>query len=179
MGTTANLNSTTPSALSGTINTTYQADGSGNISSSVPIATTSVLGVVQADGTSITISGGVISAAVGSSKPYDCVVSLPGMPGAGAVVFLMTFTRAVTFAGNFSGSYGTVGTNPTGTATYTVKKNGSSTGTIVVSTGGTVTFTTSGGSSVSFAAGDRCTITAPGSQDATLADCAFTLAGTR
>ncbi len=92
------------------------------------------------------------------SNPYDVVVSLTGKPGAGATVLLLTFPRTVWFAGNFSGSAGTVGTNPTSTATYTVNKNGSSAGTIVVSTGGTVTFTTSGGTSLSFSSGDRMTI---------------------
>jgi hypothetical protein len=121
-------------------------------------------------------SGGNI---VPAKSPYDVVVSFVGKPGAAALVFLLTFTRAVAFTGNFSGSAGTVGTNPTATATYTVAKNGSSIGTIVVSTGGVVTFTTTSGAAQSFASGDRMTVTAPSSQDATLSDAAFTLAGTR
>ncbi len=113
------------------------------------------------------------------TQPYDVVCSLPGKPGASATVLLLTFTRAVTFAGNFAGSAGTVGTNPTATATYTVNKNGSSIGTVVVSTGGVVTFTTTAGATEFFVSGDRMTITAPSSQDSTLADVAITLAGTR
>jgi hypothetical protein len=115
----------------------------------------------------------------GGGGPYDVVCSLAGKPDASEAVLEMTFTRAVSFAGNFAGSYGTVGTNPTSTATYTVNQNGSSIGTIVVSTGGVVTFTTTSGAAQSFAAGDRMLVTAPGTQDATLADAAFTLAGTR
>jgi hypothetical protein len=115
----------------------------------------------------------------GGGGPYDIVCSLAGKPDASEAVLEMTFTRTVNFAGNFSGSYGTVGTNPTSTATYTVNKNGSSIGTIVVSTGGVVTFTTTSGATQSFAAGDRLDVTAPGTQDATLSDAAFTLAGTR
>jgi len=110
---------------------------------------------------------------------YDLVSSFVGNPGDGATVMILTFTRSVTFAANFSGSQGTVGTNPTATATYTVNKNGSSVGTIQISTAGAFTFATSGGAAVSFAAGDRLTITAPSPQDATLADVGITLAGTR
>ena len=113
------------------------------------------------------------------SQPYDVVCSLVGKPSAGATVLLLTFTRAVTFAGNFSGSYGTVGTNPTATATYTVSKNGSSIGSAAISTSGVFTFTTTSGASQSFAAGDRLLITAPGTQDTTLSDVAMTFAGTR
>lgn len=113
------------------------------------------------------------------TQPYDVVCSLPGKPGASALVLLLTFTRAVTFAGNFAGSAGTVGTNPAATAVYTVNKNGSSIGTISISTGGVFTFSTTAGATESFASGDRMTITAPSSQDTTLADVAITLAGTR
>ena len=111
--------------------------------------------------------------------PYDLLVSQVGQPANGGKVFLLTFVRTVVFPGNFSGSVGTVGTNPTSTATYTIKKNGSSVGTIVVSTGGVVTFTSSGGLAVTFNSGDRMEIDAPTPQDATLADIATTLSGTR
>lgn len=113
------------------------------------------------------------------SQPYDLVSSLPGLPGSGALVFLFTARMTINFAGNFAGSEGSVGVNPTSTATYTVNKNGSSIGTIVVSTGGVVTFTTTSGTAKSLASGDRMTITAPSPQDATLADVAITIAGTR
>lgn len=113
------------------------------------------------------------------SQPYDLICSFTGKPGAGALVFLYTSRLSLSFAANWSGSAGTVGTNASSTATYTVKKNGSTVGTVAISTGGSFTFATSGGSTVSLASGDRLTILAPGSQDATLADVAFTLAGTR
>ena len=63
MSTTINLSSTTPAAPTGTVNAAFQNDGSGDISANVPIATTSVLGLVRPDGTSITVSSGVISSA--------------------------------------------------------------------------------------------------------------------
>lgn len=122
------------------------------------------------------VDGGAVP---GGTQPYDVAVGLSGKPGASALVLIFTAVRAVSFAGNFAGSSGTVGVNPTATATYTVSKNGSNIGTVAVSTGGTVTFTTTAGAAQSLAAGDRLTVTAPASQDATLSNVAFTLAGTR
>jgi hypothetical protein len=113
------------------------------------------------------------------AQPYDVVCSLVGQPGASATVLLVTFTRTVNFAANFSASKGTVGANPTATATYTVNKNGSSIGTAAISTSGVFTFATTSGAAQSFAAGDRMSVIAPSSQDATLADVAMTFAGTR
>jgi hypothetical protein len=114
----------------------------------------------------------------GGSQPYDLVVSLVGMPGPGAIVFLMTMVRSVSFPLHFVGSYGTVGTNPTANLTYEVLKNGLTGGYVYISTSGAVTFETSGGA-FTCVAGDRLTVVAPTTQDATLADVAITLTGTR
>jgi hypothetical protein len=127
-------------------------------------------------------SVGVIGAtgpSIDTGSPYDVVCSLTGLPAAAQTVLILTFNRAVSFAGNFGGSHGTAGVNPTATATYTVKQNGSSIGTVVVSTGGVVTFTTTSGAAQTFAAGDRMQVIAPSSADATLADVAITFAGAR
>ncbi len=113
-----------------------------------------------------------------TTQPYDIGFAPLGLPANALTYPWLTFTRTVEFAGNFSGSYGTVGTNPTATATFTVKKNGSTIGTIVVSTGGLVTFTASGGAVITFDAGDRMTLLSP-AQDATLSDVAFTIVGSR
>ncbi len=114
-----------------------------------------------------------------TAAPYDIAAGLPGLPGAGALVLIFTAVRAVALPANFSGSTGSVGANPTATAAYDVLKNGASIGTISISTGGAFTFTTTSGTAKSLASGDRLTVTAPGSQDVTLADVSFTLAGTR
>lgn len=148
-----NFSDTVPAAPGGKSNVKWQVDGDNNISA--------------------------YTESIPSSSPYDVVASYVGKPAAGALVLILTHVRAVSFAANFSGSYGTVGTNPTATATYTVKKNGSSIGTVAISTGGVFTFATSGGAAQSFAAGDRMTIEAPSPQDTTLADVGITLAGTR
>lgn len=113
-------------------------------------------------------------------KSVPTVVStIAGRPAAGALVAIYTASFAQTFPANFASpdSKGSVGTNPTATASYTVKKNGTTVGTISISTGGVFTFATSGGTSFSLNAGDRLTITAPSSQDATLADVGITLVG--
>ncbi len=116
---------------------------------------------------------------VSPSAVYDLVCSLVGKPGAGATVLIFTADRAVNFAANLAGSTGSVGANPTSTAAYDIKKNGSTIGAVSISTGGAFTFTTTSGTAKSLASGDRLTIIAPGSQDATLSDVGFTLAGTR
>jgi hypothetical protein len=104
---------------------------------------------------------------------FGVVSGVAGKPGASQLVCIYTAFSAQTFPANFGSpqqAYGSVGVNPTATASYTVNKNGSSVGTISISTGGVFTFTTSGGTSFSLAVGDRLTIVAPSSQDATLAD---------
>jgi hypothetical protein len=112
----------------------------------------------------------------GGGKIYP-VSAVVGKPANAQLVCIYTAAVSATFPVNFASpnSYGSVGANPTATATYTVYKNGSSVGTVAVSTGGVFTFTTAG---FSLAAGDRLTITAPSPQDTTLADVGITLAGT-
>ena len=114
-----------------------------------------------------------------SGTPYVISSAFAGVLAASQVVGIHTFTQAVSFAGNFAGSYGSVGSNPTATQTFTVAKNGSSIGTIAVSTGGVVTFTTTAGAAQSFVAGDRLSITGPASPDISMSDLGFSLAGTR
>jgi len=116
---------------------------------------------------------------VWSDQPFDATAFYPGVPTNSAKVLRVPIARAVTFAGNFSGSYGKASVASTGTATFDVQKNGSSVGTVVFTSSATATFTTSGGTSVSFAAGDVLGIVAPASADATLADIGIVLAGTR
>jgi hypothetical protein len=109
-----------------------------------------------------------------TSAPVRLTSGIAGKPTNGEVVLIYTAPAAETFPVNFSGSYGSVGTNPTATATYTVLKNGSSIGTIVISTAGKFTFSTSG-SAVAVAPGDRITVTAPSPQDSTLDSVGLTI----
>lgn len=106
-------------------------------------------------------------------------IFIPGVPDVGAEIFRHVFPRAVSFAANFSGSRGSVGTNPTSSAVFDIQKGGGSVGTITVSTGGVFTYASSGGTPVSFSAGDIITLIAPSPQDATMADIGITLFGSK
>ena len=150
-----NFSDTVPAAPGGGVNVKWQVDGDNNLSAYLD------------------------SASLPSTGPYDVVASYVGKPGAAALVLVLTYTRAVSFAANFSGSRGILSANPAAAATYTVKKNGTGIGTVAVSTGGVFTFATSGGAAQSFAAGDRMTVEAPSPADTTLADVGLTFAGTR
>ena len=98
---------------------------------------------------------------------------------ASQTVLIFAVPEAKTFAANFSGSYGTVGTNPTtASITYTVLYDGSQIGTVAVSSAGAFTFATDGGTTKALAAGHRVTITAPSPADATCADVGITLVAT-
>lgn len=123
-----------------------------------------------------------------SSNPYDVVFFRSGSPTDAQVVWLHRFNRAVSFAANFSGSYGKAVTASTGTATYSIKRSTNCSvasptyteiGTEIFTTSKTATFTTTGAASMSFSAGDCIEITAPATSDATLADVGTSLAGTR
>lgn len=116
--------------------------------------------------------------ALAAAYPYDMSLFIPGAPGDGVIGCTIIAARDFTLADDFAGSRGNVGTNPTATAAFDVAKNGSSIGSISISTGGVFTFATTGGG-VTMTAGDRLTITNPSPADATLADVAIVLKGTR
>jgi hypothetical protein len=109
------------------------------------------------------------------------VSSVPGKPSAGQLVLIYTAEATETFPANFAvpQSYGSLGVNPTATAVYQIFKNTANVGTVSISTSGVFTFATTSGAAFTLNAGDRFTMVAPGSQDATLADVSITLVGTR
>lgn len=77
---TTNINGTTPAAQTNFINGTWQY-ATGNASVEVPYATGSAFGVVKPDGSSITISGGVISAAT----PTGFIEQVPATTAANTI----------------------------------------------------------------------------------------------
>ena len=87
-----NFNGTTPAAPEGSILCGFQTDmGSPiqNISMTVPIATDAAPGVVQPDGTTVTISNGVISATpteTGNATEIQGVAVAPAAPTSGQVL---------------------------------------------------------------------------------------------
>jgi hypothetical protein len=100
--------------------------------------------------------------------------SQPGLPSAGAIYNVMcpyAFTIPVALAGThaYAGTDATVAD-----ADFSLSKNGAAAfGTIRFENGGGVTLISASGAS--FNPGDRLTITAPGSQNATLANVGFTI----
>lgn len=153
-----NLNDTIPAAPSGSVNVRWQKDGNDpeNISAYVPSAT----------------------------NLYDVTWALPGPPFVGVTYLVIPFRLVANYAANFANSSGRCLTNPAATATFTLKKltaGGvlSTIGTFVISTSGVFTFASTGGLAQSFAIGDSLLIVTPSPADATLADVAITLAGSR
>jgi hypothetical protein len=92
------------------------------------------------------------------------------------VVCIYICGAAKTFAADFAGSYGSVGTNPTtNPIEYTVKNGATTIGTIDISSAGAFTFATVSNTTKAVSAGDCITIIAPSSQDATAANVGITL----
>ena len=114
----------------------------------------------------------------GPVHPYYVPFAVPGKPAANLSLPVQTFANAVNFPADFATAAGTVGTDPTATAVFTILKNGLQVKTASISTLGVFTFASVSDAAVSFAVNDRLTIQTPVSQDATLSDVAFTLSGT-
>lgn len=114
----------------------------------------------------------------GGSVAYSVPFGFTTAPAASETLLLHVFAEAVTFDDEWAGATEHVGTNPAASFALDVQKNGVSVGTITISDTGVVTFATSGGA-VSFAVGDLLSIVGPGTADTSIANCAFTLKGTR
>lgn len=99
---------------------------------------------------------------------------IPGLPAAGATVYQTVFTET-TILKTTTPTELYAETAATASSVFTIARNGVSVGTITVGAAGQ-TGTVSVGADVTFNAGDRLSVIAPGSQDATLADVAITLA---
>jgi len=111
-------------------------------------------------------------------NPYDVVTFFSGVPGASEVLSRVVFTRQVAFPIALAGSYASAGIAATAETIVSTNKNGAAFGTCTFAIAGTTcTFASTVGAL--FSAGDVLTVVGPGSADATLADIAITLAGTR
>jgi hypothetical protein len=141
----------------------------------LPTASASTLGGVKVDGSTILISNGVISVP-NTAIPYDIASNAAGLPGAGATIMMVAISRAMTLASGLANSVAKAGTGATAQAVFTLNKNGTNVGTLTFTAGAT-TGTFASSSQISLAAGDVLTLIAPSTQDATLADIAWTLNG--
>ena len=118
--------------------------------------------------TQTALNGKVSTGAV----PYDIAAPVFGKPAASEIVLRVRTQRAFTL----DTFYGYAVTAATGSsAVFTVAKNGTSIGTITFNTSTNASTTTV--PTTSFSVGDVLTITAPSSQNATLADVDFFLKG--
>lgn len=100
-------------------------------------------------------------------------------PAASQVLYSLSSPWPVKFAANFAGSLATSNVAATASAVFTVTQNGTQIGVITFGAGQTTgTFATSGGAVQNLAIGDVLTVTAPSSQDATLAGIRISLIGT-
>ncbi|ARK56315.1 hypothetical protein BOC36_24920 [Burkholderia pseudomallei] len=117
------------------------------------------------------------AAAATSAAVYDVGGYIEGLPNASETVWQFYSPRAWTLPAGASGG-AKAGTAATASTTFTLKQNGTSVGTIVFSASGT-TGTVSITSSTAIASGDLLALVAPATPDTTLADIAFTFAGTR
>ncbi len=115
---------------------------------------------------------------------YDLPFACGGKPAAAEVFGPFVSPVAFTLPAGLTGSLGTALTAATASAAWALKQipAGSTTATTVA----TITFaagarvaTFTAASAITVAAGDILTLTAPATQDATLADIGFTFAGTR
>jgi len=109
------------------------------------------------------------------------------VPTADETLGLHVAAEALTLPANFSGSFGKIGINPTGSFVITVYQNptftgllitgGTNIGTITISTGGSYTFATACGTSKSILQGEMLGFKGPTTPDATAACAAFTIEG--
>jgi hypothetical protein len=172
--------------------------GTGNVSMSSGFttahmnATTAVLNVAPGDwfeavafsSVARTIDSGertwlalaVVETTDAANPPADWPFRRDGSPGASEVVLRAVLARRTRFAAALAGSVGHAGTAATAQTDFDVRRNGASIGTIRFPAGAaTATFIAA--SAVVFEPGDRLTVLAPATPDATLADIAVTLAG--
>lgn len=113
----------------------------------------------------------------GGAVPYDIRLGFGATPTAAQVIEAILIVRDVTFAGDFVGSLGSIGTPPAASLVLSVRDDGSEIGTITIGTDGVFAFATTGGIAQTVAAGSLLTMVAPSTPDASAANAILTLMG--
>lgn len=114
----------------------------------------------------------------GGSAPVALGTYVAGVPLDDEVVLSFVATDALAIPVALAGSRAVASVAATAETDFDVQKNGSSVGTIRFAAAGTVA-TFIAASAVSIAAGDRLSVVAPSTADATLADISITIRATR
>ncbi len=108
-----------------------------------------------------------------ASSIYDIGFSIEGKPSANTTIFSFAVPRAFSIPSSFFGSQALAVTAAAESSVFTISKNASSIGTLTFATGSAIgSFS---GAGASFVAGDRLSITSPGTQDATLQNISITI----
>lgn len=113
----------------------------------------------------------------GGATPYDIRLGFGATPTASQVVEAILIVRDVTFAGDFAGSLGSIGTPPVASLALSVEDDGVEIGTITIGTDGVFTFATTGGGAQTVAASSLLTLVAPAVPDASAGNAIMTLLG--
>lgn len=137
--------------------------------------------IVATDGTANGLTllslGSGLSASI-AGVAYDVNIFQSGVMVNAQEFFRLNAVRPFTLPINLTGSVVTAGVAATASTTLTIKKNGASIGTLVWAIAGT-TATITFAAAVSFAVNDILTVTGPATADATLANIALNLKGSR
>jgi len=118
------------------------------------------------------------STLTGVGLPYDIALYAAGKPAASTLMLRFAFNRNISLSINLAGSIASAGTAATASTVFALAKNGTSIGTLTFAAAA-ASGTFSVAAAPSFVSGDILTVTAPATQDATLADLSVTLNGVR
>ncbi|MGE0108238.1 MAG: hypothetical protein AB7S81_00520 [Bdellovibrionales bacterium] len=128
--------------------------------------------LLYCDGSNFTI------AAEAGTAPYDIGGSLLGKPVEGAIILRFPLPRSVRFLANMPLSMGVAAVAATASVSFSICKNGAEFATLRFAASSTAA-TFNCPTTTDFATGDILTLIAPTTQDDTLSDIGFALAGLR
>jgi hypothetical protein len=137
-----------------------------------------IFGQALQDLSGLTPTSYTLTGAGAVAAPAYVSGSWAGSPPAGQVVERYIFATPVTFPAGLAGSYGSAGSPAAAAQSFPIAKNGAAFGTMNFAAGATAA-TFAMAATTQFAGGDVLTIAAPSPADATLANLAWTLSGTR